>query len=316
MCVRTKTSYGCGCEYKTNVGCQASSCSGLERYHYPKRGDCKACKEAGNALTRGRDGRGRYGQEISKRSQSRQDEVEQPLEILEEVAEVGHGISPWASATSKEKDWMSRPRRQADDAWLEEHSERNLDLQSIREALPSYSPPEHSSPAYHSPQQRPTRIYVLDEDVPERDGGSRRHCRRDDSGRSMPVEIRSVREDYNQSHSHRVYRRRRQDSQESFESLPSTHSSTKKYRPAPPNYYPHEHGEIHDSGYGSYGSRTSEEYGRAKTEPYHYSSSPAPRLVSVKGPSPHPYAYHTGYGVAPVNLVTRTPTFAYGSRRY
>jgi hypothetical protein len=136
-------------------------------------------------------------------------------------------------------------------------------------------------------------------------------------GRSLPVEIRSSRDEYDRPSHHRLYRRRRQDSQESFDSTPSSRSSTRKYKPAPSSYVAHDHAEIHDSGYGSYGSRASDSHGRAKTEPFHYASSPAPRFISIEPPSPQPYgSYHTGYGVAPINVVTRAPSYGYSSRRY
>ncbi|OCT48459.1 hypothetical protein CLCR_04255 [Cladophialophora carrionii] len=320
MCVRTKTSYGCGCEYKTDAECHSSRCQGLERYHYPKSGDCKACKEAGEALTRGRDGKGRYGQEIGRRALSRQEDVDPPFDPVPEVAEAGNGISPWAPPLAREKEWVSHSRKKADDSWLEEHAERNLDLQSIRESLPSYPPSERDpAPAGRSPHRRPARIYVHEDDLPDDREYSRHHrrYRREETGRSLPVEIRSwSAEDDRPSHD-RLYRRRRQDSQESFDSMPSSRSSTRKYKPAPSSYVAHEHVEIHDSGYGSYGSRASDSYGRAKTEPFHYTSSPAPRYMGIEPPSPQPYGgYHTGYGVTPVNVVTRAPSYGYSSRRY
>ena len=312
MCVRTKTSYGCGCEYKTDAECHSSRCLGLERYHYPRGGDCKACKEAGSALTRGRDGRGRYGQQISRRAHSRQEEAEMTVEASPDAADVGIGISPWAPPLAREKDWASHSRQKADDGWLEEHVERNMDLQSIRESLPSYPPSEHESPTNCSPHRTPGRIYVLEDDLPYvQERSYRRHYRRKDSARSLPVEICSARNEFEQSTHHTIYRRRRQDSQESFESMPSSRSSTRRYTPAPASYAAYEYAEIHDSGYGSHGSRGSDGYGRAKTEPYHYSST------SLKSPSPKPYSgYHTGYGVGPASVVTRSPSYGYSSRRY
>ena len=317
MCVRTKTSYGCGCEYKTDADCHLSQCLGLERYHYPRSGDCSTCKGAGSVLTRGRDGKGRYGQQLSRRPSSRQDEVESPFEALPEAADVGNGISPWASPSVREKDWASHSRKKADSSWLEEHAERNIDLQSIHESLPSYPPSEQKSPTHASPHRRPARIYVHEDDYPSDQQQSHRPLyQRQDSGRSAPIEIRSIREDYDRP-THRMYRRRGQDSQESFESTPSSRSSTRKYIPAPTSYVAHEYPDIQDSGYGSYGSRGSDSYGRAKTEPYHYSSSPAPWVSSIKSPSPQPRGgYHTGYGNSPVSATTRAPAYAYSSRRY
>ena len=317
MCVRTKTSYGCGCEYKTDNECESSECSHLERYHYPRGGDCKRCKEAGSALTRGRDGKGRYGQEISRRADSQEEANESSYETTPGSAEVGNGISPWAQPSPKEKHWMTHSRQKADDAWLEEHAQRNVDLQSIRESTPSEAPSEHDSPVSGSPQRHPRRIYVHEDDlIRDQEHHRRPRYKREDSGRSLPVEIRSPRRDYNQSTQHRVYRRARQDSQESFESVPSSRSSTRKYVPAPTSYVAHEYADVHDSGYGSYGSRNSDTYGRAKTEPYLYSSSPVPRMGTLKSATPQPHGYHTGYVSGPVNVVTRAPTYGYASRRY
>lgn len=313
MCVRTKTSYGCGCEYKTDADCHLSRCSGLERYHYPRSGDCKTCKDAGHALTRGRDGRGRYGQEMHRRTQSPQEEFESPVETSPDTADVGNGISPWGAPSTRERDWISHSRRKADDAWLEEHSERNFDLQSIREVAPSDPPSERNSPVNHSPRRREARIYICNDDLScDREDRHRRRHRREDSGRSLPVEIVRVRDDYDRPLQHTAYRRRRQDSQESFESMPSSRSSTRKYRPGPASYATHEYAEPQDSGYGSYGSRASDGYGRAQTEPYHYASS---RVASVKPSSPQPYSsLHTGYGIGPVSVI-RAPAYGYSSRR-
>ncbi|OAL30605.1 hypothetical protein AYO20_08692 [Fonsecaea nubica] len=305
MCVRTKTSYGCGCEYKTTAKCHSSHCLGLERYHYPKSGDCRACKEAGSAVTRGRDGQGRYGQEINRRRHSREDD-EASIDELPGNDEVGDGISPWAPPSAREKEWNSHSRQKADDAWLQEHAERNLDLQSIRESLPDSPPSGRGSPTHHPSRRQHTRIYLVDDDVHYARGDSheRRH-RHEESGRSLPVEIRS----------RSVYRRRRQDSQDSFDSLRSSRSSARKHTPAPTTYTAYEYNDVHDSGYGgSYGSRASNGYRGAKTEPYAYPpSSPPPRVVSIKSPSPHSY---TPYGVGPVNIVTRAPMYGYSPPRY
>ncbi|OAP55246.1 hypothetical protein AYL99_10219 [Fonsecaea erecta] len=303
MCVRTKTSYGCGCEYKTTAECHSSRCAGLERYHYPRSGDCRTCKEAGSASTRGRDGKGRYGQEIGRRRHSRDDD-EASIDELPDTAEVGDGISPWAPPSSREKEWSSHSRKKADDAWLQEHAERNFDLQSIRESLPDYPPSDRGSPVAPASPRRHARVYLVDDDLhyDRGDNHERRH-RREESGKSLPVEIRS----------RNVYRRRRQDSQDSFESMRSSRSSARKHTPAPTTYTAYEYNDVHDSGYGSYGSRASNGYRGAKTEPYAYPPSPPPRVVSIKSPSPHSYV---PYGVGPVNIVTRAPTYGYSPPRY
>lgn len=108
MCVRTKQSYGCGCIYKSTIDCCSSQCSGLERYHYPKEGDCRSCRGGGGTITRGREGKGRYGQEINKRS---------PIDV-------SGGASPRAPTPSArlKQDWQSSTKQKVDSAWEEEHS--------------------------------------------------------------------------------------------------------------------------------------------------------------------------------------------------
>ncbi|EXJ69424.1 uncharacterized protein A1O5_07460 [Cladophialophora psammophila CBS 110553] len=179
-----------------------------------------------------------------------------------------------------------------------------MDLQSIRDSLPDDTPSDRRSRNAHSSPRRHARIYLVDDDLHYDRGDSyeKRH-RREESGRSLPVEIRSA----------NVYRRRRQDSQDSFDSLRSSRSSTRKHTPANTSYTAYEYNDLHDSGYGSYGSRASHGFRRAKTEPYAYPPSPPPQVVSIKTPSPHSY---TPYGVGPVNIVTRTPAYGYSSPRY
>jgi hypothetical protein len=304
MCVRTKTSYGCGCDYKTTVECQAIHCQGLERYQYPKKGDCRECKAQGTTLTRGRDGFGRYGQEIRRRSESRgEDEFDSVPDLSPETADVGHGISPWAAPSARERDWATSSRRKADDRWLEEHSERNFDLQSIRDALPPSHPVEDISSISRS---SPRRIIISDDNLVEEPESLPRRYRCEDSHRSLPYEITSVRDD--RSSELKIRHRRRQDSQESFESSPSSPSSIRKH-----TYTVHDYPDLYDSGYGSYGSGRSK-YGGAKTEPYNYSPSHGSRVVVRTPTMPSSSRYDTGYGIGPVSIVR--PAYGYSPQRY
>jgi hypothetical protein len=304
MCVRTKTSYGCGCDYKTTVECQALHCQGLERYQYPKKGDCRECKAQGATLTRGRDGFGRYGQQIRRRSESRgEDEFDSTPDLSPETEDVGHGISPWAAPTTREKDWISNSRRKADDRWLEEHSERNFDLQSIRDTLPSSHFIEETSPVSTS---SPRRIIFSNDALVEEPEPTPRRYRREDSGRSLPYEITSIRDDHNSQLN--ISHRRRQDSQESFESSPSSRSSTRKHA-----YTVHDHPDLYDSGYGSHSSGRSK-YGGAKTDPYNYSPCHGSRVVVRTPTMSSSSRYDTGYGIRPVGIVR--PAYGYSPQRY
>lgn len=320
MCVRTKTSYGCGCEFKTTTECHSSPCQGLERYHYPRNGDCRACKAGGDGVTRGREGRGRYAQEISRRTHKRDfsgsSDEHTPLPL-----DIGGGISPWAAPSKREKEWHSPSRKKADESWLEEHVERNSDLRTIRESLSACSISDHASTAMYTPcrQSRDTHAYELDD--------SYGHHERDEYlpqprwvkilKKPLPMETRSVPDHCHRSNVRPVHRPQRHNSQESFESSRSSRSS-RKYILNPTPYTPYDHFEPHDSGYGSYGSRASYTYEVAKTEPYTY--SPIPRTVSIKQPSTASYGiYQTGFGVrgvGGVDIVTRAPLYAYSTRRH
>ncbi|KAL6247866.1 hypothetical protein RBB50_005214 [Rhinocladiella similis] len=324
MCVRTKTTYGCGCEFKTTNECNDPRCSRLERWKFPREGDCKLCKEGGQTVTRGREGKGRYAQEMGRRHQGREPSCDP------EPQDIGGGISPWASPSKREKEWHSPSRKMADDAWLQEHAERNNDLQTLRESISAHSESDRASTAILSPPSRGRRVYEIEEDdhyTVDRDADYDHRHRRQPAPRSLQIEIRSIHNDQpRRSSRHTSRHRHRHDSQESFQSVHSGQSSSRRYKPAPTSYTTHDIYETHDSGYGSYGSRTSHHgYEIAKTEPYNY--SPAPRVVTIKAPSS---SYQTGYGIPPphpshshphphpqgVNVVTRSPMHGYSSQRY
>ena len=125
MCARTKTSYGCGCAHKTTEECDPRSCTGLARYHFLKEGDCPECKRGGDRVTRGREGKGRYAQELKARNPA-------PPVTRPPLSPISTNVktSPWAPPRPREREWRSPVRQKADDAWLEEHERRECDLEA------------------------------------------------------------------------------------------------------------------------------------------------------------------------------------------
>src|SRR2546423_5725559 len=126
MCTRTKTSYGCGCAHKRTENCGSRSCSGIARYHLLNQGDCPDCKRGGDRVTRGREGKGRYAQEIKARDAAAPSVTRPPLSPISTNVKA----SPWAPPRPEEKDWHSPVRKMADEAWLEEHEKRQRDLEA------------------------------------------------------------------------------------------------------------------------------------------------------------------------------------------
>jgi hypothetical protein len=325
MCVRTKTSYGCGHEYKTTTDCGSSRCTGVEKYHYPREGDCKECKRGGFEVTRGREGKGRYAQAIGRRTQERDKSREPLAEISHNIEkltlDVGGGISPWGTPSHKEKDWGSPSRAKADRAWLEEHGERNVDLQTIRESMSSSASSDEASTAIYSPTRHDRPAYDYDEDRRHHDYDDdhdrRRHM--ETTERNLQIEIRSINDDHDRRSRRPTHHRQRHDSQESFNSVHSSRSSSRRYKPAPTTYTTYDYYETRDSAYGSLGSRGSNGYEVAKTEPYMY--SPQQHVMKLKAPSTSSHGvYHTGFGVSAgagaVDIVTRNPLYTYSHRRY
>lgn len=330
MCVRTKTSYGCGHEYKTTNECGSSRCTGVEKYHYPREGDCKDCKRGGAEVTRGREGKGRYAQAMSRRTQEKDrprersplQEISHNIETL--TLDVGGGISPWGPPSHKEKDWGSPSRAKADRAWLEEHGARNVDLQTIRESMSSTaSSSDEASTAIYSPNRYDRPMYDYDENHShhshhshhdyDEDHDRRRHM--DITERNLQIEIRSLNDDYDRRSRRPTHHRQRHDSQESFHSTHSSQSSSRRPKPATTyDYY-----ETRDSAYGSLDSRGFNGYEGANTEPYTYSRQP--HTLKLKGPATTSHGvYHTGFGISTgggaVDIVTRVPPYTYSHRRY
>ena len=140
MCTKTKTSWGCGHSKKSVVDCDSRACNGkYERYHLLQEGDCRECKQGGNLVTRGKEGMGRYAQELKTRDAP---VARRPLTPINTNTKA----SPWAPPKPRERPWRSPTRLKADDAWLEEHTKREKDLEARSQ--------ENSSRGSHSPQTR------------------------------------------------------------------------------------------------------------------------------------------------------------------
>jgi hypothetical protein len=184
MCVRTKSSYGCGHTYKQDESCHRSSCAGLERYHFEKEGDCRQCRRGGGSVSRGREGQGRYARELSKKDQK-------PYVTRVPLAPISTNgqPSPWAPASRREKDWRSPIRKQADEAWEEEHARREEDLQSR-------SPGSRSGGSVRSDPESPQHL-------------------REDQEAAIREELRKF------DGSERIRIRRRRDRQTSYDSIDS-----------------------------------------------------------------------------------------------
>ena len=140
MCIRTKTSYGCGHTFKSTEDCSSSRCKGLDRFHIEKPGDCRSCKAGGDSIRRGQDGLGRYATEHRLRD-PQQYERRQPLTVVSNDSEPRGrrrartpspsplGASPWAASEHteyEEKLWSTSIRQEADSGWLREHADRQV----------------------------------------------------------------------------------------------------------------------------------------------------------------------------------------------
>jgi hypothetical protein len=284
MCVRTKTSFGCGCTFKDTNECYSSRCTGLERYHYKREGDCRTCKSGGNAVTRGREGKGRYAQEISRRSP--------PVDIPSSTGpriDVSGGASPWAASARRGDEWHSPTRQKADDAWQQEHERRMDDLQSRTEKMSVSAPTSSPRPSRcRSPspeiEEFSDHYYSQDED------NGRRH--KAVAPRTLFGEVKSVKA----SHSSRAqpsHSGNRYESNDSLDSLPKLRVNLRSHS--------YEHRDPYDSGYGSYDSyelrRSHRRPHGSRTDSYVYSSPSQRHVYEIPVPAA-PYGYPTGsYGV-------------------
>ncbi len=230
MCVRTKTSFGCGHTYKQDQSCHHRSCDGLEKYHFENEGDCRPCKRGGDAVTRGREGQGRYARGLHKK-----DAVTRvPLSTISDNSHP----SPWAPPSKREKDWRSPIRKRADEAWVEEHARREEDLQS------------------RSPSSR------LGGSVRSADGDSDYDQRREARESAIREELRRIED------SERVRIRRRRERKASFDSFDSYGESHRSHDSGLRSHGQHSydsglrgHGQhSYDSGYRGHESSRSRMY--------------------------------------------------------
>lgn len=291
MCVRTKTSYDCGCEYKTTNHCDNSDCEGLHRIHYAKEGDCHKCKSAGIEGTRGREGKGRYAKQIKRartKDNSHQSEAktspkssvddESPISVATTspiAPSVDGGLSPWVSARGKEKPWETPHRKQADEAWLSEHDDRLSDLQ---ERIENCSISKQSVP------KTPSRRYVYEADECEYEDKNIKAIDQQvytPSEKPLQIEIRkriaggpSRRSHSNRSHHHQD----RQYSDESLpDSMPSYHSSPmlNSYNALQYRYLErHRDYDFYRSNSSPSKQSTKRYPSGSKTEPFIYNRSP------------------------------------------
>lgn len=214
MCVRTKTSYGCGHVYKNTNDCYSSACTGVDRYHYLKEGDCRECKSGGTTVSRGREGKGRYAQEIH-RSKVKDAPASSSKSSSASQRNVSGGASPWVTEPDPEKTWQSPHRKQADEAWVSEHQDRISDLQ---ERLDKVQLSERPRPSYSK-----ELVIISDKhDYDDDDQDDYDTVHETPSKKRLPIDIRQ-RSERSQPHRH-------QDRQYSHDSLPDSMPS---YRSSP-----------------------------------------------------------------------------------
>ena len=293
MCVRNINSYGCGCEYKEVTPC-GRNCEPEVGYRFIREYDCKNCKAGGQAVTRGRDGHGRYAQAITRRENK-----EELQSVTGPVVDDAGSVSPWSKSPVEmpEKSWHKGRRRHADRAWEEEHESRMDDICSRAESMSLRSdstPRPTSSRTQYRRSPSPVEIYSsTDED---------RHSHRSKSSRKpLYGEVMSFADIGARSpRRHRDYPRSHYESQDSLDSIPKVTPGTRSRKL---EYDPY------DSGYGSHGSRRSHgsprsHYG-ARTESYSYSTSPQRHHYQTPV-SGQQYGYPVGY-----YGVERTPVQRY-----
>ena len=203
MCVRTKTSYGCGHTYKQDQSCHRHSCAGLERYHFENEGDCRSCKRGGDTVSRGREGQGRYARELHKNDAGTRESLS--------TISLNPQSSPWAPPRKRENDWRSPIRKKADKAWEEEHARREEDLQSRSRGSQngSVTSAELDSPCRN--QRREDREFAIREELRKMEDAERIRIRRRrerqaryDSIDSLGESLRSH-DSGSRSHGHRIH---------------------------------------------------------------------------------------------------------------
>ena len=221
MCVRTKTSYGCGHTFKSTDDCRSSRCKDLERFHIEKVGDCRTCKAGGQSIRRGQDGLGRYATEYRLRD-PQQHGKRQPLSDVSNDNEprgryrartpspLPLGTSPWAEGEHshhEERLWSTSPRQEADSGWLREHNERQILSARTTPERDSDEENRYSKQSYSSSKHQRK--------------GSDYHARAQQSSRA--IEVPAMRRDKHRRTNDQQYR----DRYNSFESFPSTSSASR-----------------------------------------------------------------------------------------
>ena len=109
--------------------CQERYCRGLDKFHVMKDGDCRDCKRAGNRVTRGREGKGRYAQEPKARFTAPAAK-RTPLMPIHTNVKNGPWAKDYDTRRDKRNERRSPIREKADEAWLEEHEKRMRDLKA------------------------------------------------------------------------------------------------------------------------------------------------------------------------------------------
>lgn len=174
MCVRTKTSWGCGCAHKSTEECGSQSCTGIVRFLFLKDGDCAECKRGGSRVTRGREGKGRYAQELRLRDTGLP--VTRPP-----LSPISTNItpSPWAAPRSREKEWRSPVRQKADDAWLVEHERRQRDLEITSQQMSSWGSPSTPTKDHaRNPRRRNEHAARVQDEIRRLEDAERSRLRR------------------------------------------------------------------------------------------------------------------------------------------
>lgn len=138
MCTKSKTSFGCGHCVKAIQSCGTPQCQTLDKWKFPRNEDCGKCRAAGEVLTRGKDGRGRHGQQQARQKESRWSSADVPVPLIESPGAANLAISPWAQKGyqgQQVKIWDTPTRQKADDAWVVEHERRMSDLEETTSIL-------------------------------------------------------------------------------------------------------------------------------------------------------------------------------------
>lgn len=287
MCTKTKTNFGCGHCVKALTECNAPLCQTLEKWKFEKMGDCAKCRAAGDAVTRGKDGRGRHGRERVRQQESRQSSSDTYHRTTESPGTAHASISPWAPKTPEvpqQKPWSTPTRLKADEAWLVEHERRMSDLDEKTNKLSLGS--NHQSSRRASPRasyERGIEVTELDDEPEELDVPT---------GLSNPIRLLPYEiEEASKTHSRHRSRKVSHESEGSmpyYQESPLMTTPRRKTRCVPPisEHDPHEHYDIH---------RRSRPHG-SKTEPYYSQSCcfESPLSGSPIRQGDWTYQYHSG----------------------